>query len=153
MIEYIAQITNDKQIQPNGIDLTLRSVCSFDGIGELGEGKQLPKLEEAQIENGAFNLSPGSYLAAYNEKVRIPKGAVGLLLPRSSLMRMGCMLHTALWDQGYEGEGIGLLVVHNPVKIHIGARIGQLIFLNAKKVDNTYSGAYQNETHENRLSK
>jgi deoxycytidine triphosphate deaminase len=54
------------------------------------------------------------------------------------------MLHTAVWDAGYEGRGKGLLVVHRGVEIEPGARIAQLVFAEANH-DGTYDGSYQGE--------
>ena len=53
----------------------------------------------------------------------------GLCFPRSSLLRMGVHVPTAVWDAGYAGRGEGLLEVGNPhgVRLQRGARIVQLV--------------------------
>ena len=80
----------------------------------------------------------------YGEPVRIPTGHVGFVLPRSTLLRNGCTLDTAVWDAGYEGVGEGRLDVGHGIDIEAGARIGQLVLARADH-EGTYDGTYQGE--------
>ncbi|MHA1860698.1 MAG: dCTP deaminase domain-containing protein, partial [Candidatus Ranarchaeia archaeon] len=84
-------------------------------------------------------------------KVTIPQNAIGLVFPRSTLMRIGAMLYTAVWDPGYSGQGLGLFHVFNPHGINVSenARIAQLIFLTAEEGAAHYRGIYQNEKVSN----
>lgn len=136
------------QVQPNGIDLTVRRIFKFKGYGSVGlTSKQLPEYEEvAWGEGGEVTLSPGAYLIEFNEVVSVPRNQVAMVFPRSTLLRMGCDLRGALWDSGYEGRSRSLLVVYNELKIKRNARIGQLVFFKVEgEVDKTYSGDYQYE--------
>ena len=138
----------DEQIQPNGIDLTVENIYVFVSQVEFaGKLKEMPVEEIFPDSDGYWDLSPGAYLIRYGEIVSVPKGVVGLVLPRSSLLRMGCTLFTAVWDSGYEGRGVGLLAVLNPkgIRLKRGTRIGQLIFLRAKTSD-VYRGQWQYES-------
>ena len=137
----------EEQIQPNGVDLTVENVYIFVSSVEFsGKLKSMPIQEIYPDEEGFWDLSPGAYLIRYGEIVRIPRGTVGLVLPRSSLLRMGCTLFTAVWDSGYEGRGIGLLAVFNPqgIRLKRGTRIGQLILMRAETQER-YSGQWQYE--------
>ncbi len=143
---YIMTIER-KQIQPNGVDLTLGEVYIFQGIGVLGEERVLPQYKKLEPDGeGFFFLKPGAYLVRYGEVVRIPKNAIGLVFPRSSLQRMGATIYTSVWDSGYEGRGVGLLVVFNPngIRIRKGARICQIIYIEAQ-ASGEYSGKYKYE--------
>lgn len=138
------------QIQPSGFDLTLMSVEAICAPGTLGKsGKRtLPALREVKPIDSHLELRQGSYIVRYNEHVSLPPDVAALVLPRSSLMRMGVTLHTAVWDPGYRGRGVGLLAVHNAhgVRIEIGSRIAQMIFMKiSKKPARKYKGAYQDE--------
>ena len=146
----------DVQASVNGIDLTVKEVLVFGNIGYLdfsGERKKLPPLvpfptttDESGVEY--WHLPKGAYLIRYNEVIHVPPDGVGIVLPRSSLSRMGGHLTSALWDSGYEGQGVGMLMVQNPFGLNLerDARIGQIIFLRTeKKVKKTYQGAYQHE--------
>jgi len=136
------------QIQPNGVDLTVGEIYSFASSGGLGEqSKDLPKYKEIlPDDSGYYVLKPGAYLVRYAEEIRIPKQAIGLVFPRSTLQRMGATVYTSVWDSGYEGRGVGLLVVFNPhgIKISRSARICQMIFIDARAFKE-YAGSYQHE--------
>lgn len=139
-----------KQIQQAGIDLTVNRIEKFVGTGLLSvdnKNRELPNIEEVELDkNGDYYLIPGGYIIRYNESVHVPLFAAGLTLPRSSLMRLGATLHSAVWDPGYEGKGMGLLTVYNPVNIQRNARIAQIIFISlTKELDTGYSGTYQGE--------
>jgi dUTP pyrophosphatase len=140
-----------EQVQPNGVDLTLDSVFEGRGAGRIGRdgttiGERVERDPEPAVEGdpGIYSLSSGGYVARYGEVIAIPEGHVGFVYPRSSLMRNGCTLDTAVWDAGYEGRGEGLLEVHHDVEIERGARIAQLVLAEADH-DDTYDGSYQGE--------
>ena len=147
-------IDSKKQVQINGIDLTLRDIYEFESSGVLAfENKQriLPKIKPLKTKrkdsNQLWKLLKSGYLVRYNEVISVPLDACGFVLPRSSLMRMGATLHTALWDSGYTGRGLGILQVHNPhgVILQRNARIGQFILIQTKLVKSGYKGTYHGE--------
>ncbi len=140
-------------LDTSGLKLTLGEVYEFDGEGFLGAGgeRRLPDymLVEPFEEDGrlVYRLPPGAYLVRYREVVRVPVGFVAFAYPRSTLLRMGASLHSAVWDSGYEGRGVGLLVVHNRsgIVIEEGAHIAQLVYLPVIGEPPAYRGAYQGE--------
>jgi dUTP pyrophosphatase len=134
-----------EQVQPNGVDLTLDAVERFDEPGYLGrDGKEIGARVAVEPTDGVYRLDPGGYAATYGEQIAIPEGHVGFVLPRSSLMRSGGMLNTAVWDAGYEGRGEGLLQVHHPIQVEAGARFAQFVLAEAGH-EETYEGSYQGE--------
>jgi len=142
----------DLQLQPAGIDLTLRKVYRFKGAGRLGfinEERVLP--ERAEIEFGEDNwffLPPGCYVVQYNEIVHMPLDLIAIGKPRSSLLRMGATIFSAVWDPGYVGRGVGLLVVFNEhgVSLRRNSRILQLCFFKlSQKTPEGYRGEYYGE--------
>ena len=133
------------QIQPNGVDLTAAKLYEQTGTGRIGrDGKTIGDREGIEAVDGVFYLDPGAYIVQYGETVHIPDEHIGFIYPRSSLMRNSCMLHTAVWDAGYEGKGEGLLEVHHDIEIEQGARIAQIVFAEADH-EGTYDGSYQGE--------
>ncbi|AUX09673.1 dUTP pyrophosphatase [Halalkaliarchaeum desulfuricum] len=133
------------QVQPNGVDLTLGTVYEQSSPGRIDrDGKTVGERLELEPDDGAFRLEPGNYVAEYGEVVRVPDSHVGFVYPRSSLMRNSAMLHTAVWDAGYEGIGEGLLQVGHEIEIRRGARIGQFV-LAAADHEGVYEGEYQGE--------
>jgi len=132
-----------------GLKLTLSDVYNIDSIGMIEiNGKKLPKYVEVRPVKNIFHLKQGAYLIRYNEYIRVPSDTIALAIQRSSLLRMGASLYTAVWDPGYEGRGSGLLVVHNKNGIYIekGAQIAQLIFIKmSRSTKKLYRGSYFRE--------
>lgn len=143
--------TTEAQIQPNGVDLTLDAIFEPLEPGritrngtEIGKRRRLHGEELDRKAPETYYLEPGGYVVRYDEIVRIPDGHVGFIYPRSSLLRNGCMLDTAVWDAGYEGRGEGLLQVGHEIEIEQGARIGQFVVADAAH-EGLYDGTYQGE--------
>ncbi len=134
-----------EQVQPNGVDLTLETVYEQVEPGRIERGdKAVGDRRELSPDGDVYGLERGGYVVEYGERIAVPEGHVGFVLPRSSLMRNSCMLNTAVWDAGYEGRGEGLLQVHHPIELEPGARIAQFILAEADHED-TYDGTYQGE--------
>jgi len=141
-----------QQIQPNGIDLTLKEVALFSSSGSLGpgnEGRAISSTSPLVFDGlGRIDLSPGCYLVTYNEVVNLPKNIMALALPRSSLLRCGVSIHNAVWDAGYSGRSQSLMVVYNSqgFRLYRNARIVQMVFLFlSHEVARGYQGMFQGE--------
>ena len=141
-----------EQLQPNGFDLTLKGVSIYSTPGYLGRlphQRVVSSLKEISgDEEGVLHLVPGPYLVTFNEIVNLPNHLMALGLPRSSLLRSGVSVHTAVWDAGYSGRSEAMLAVYNPegFRLELGARIVQLVFLPLNRpVSEGYRGAYQGE--------
>jgi dUTP pyrophosphatase len=125
------------------------AVWRFAGNGTLGiDDRSLPARDElAPDAGGWFSLPPATYGIRYVEAVEMPTDCGGLCFPRSSLLRMGLTVPTAVWDAGYGGRGESLLMVTNPhgVRLQRGARIAQLVVFRLISATTGYSGRYQGE--------
>jgi dUTP pyrophosphatase len=139
-------------IQPSGVDLSLGAVWRLAGPGELGRSndeRRLPPREQLGFDaDGWLELPSGSYGMLYAEWVELPVDCAGLCFPRSSLLRMGLHVPTAVWDAGYAGRGEALLIVTNEhgVRLQQGARIAQLVVFRLRRAARTgYAGRYQHE--------
>lgn len=146
-MRWVSNISSD-QLQPNGIDLKVSEIYSFKESGTLMKHERvIPKYKK--LNSTVWFLRNGAYLIRYNEYIRVPPNAIAIVLPRSSLLRMGATIYTALWDSGYEGRGIGLLHVFNPhgIKLEKGARVAQIIFISARSTG-TYTGIWKGEGRE-----
>ncbi len=138
----------ESQLQPNGVDLTAGKLFRQTESGRIGiDDKTVGDRNTIEPIDGTFHLEVGAYIVQYGETVCIPEQHIGFIYPRSSLMRNSCMLHTAVWDAGYEGKGEGLLEVHHEIEIEQGARIAQIVFAEADH-EGTYDGSYQGENVE-----
>ena len=144
-------INLEQQLQPNGIDLTLRQIALLQSSGRIAvEDNQRLVSDLAPLVFdglGFIDLMPGAYIITYNEIVHLPKNIMALGRPRSSLLRCGVTVGTAVWDAGYSGRSQSLMVVYNPqgFRLQRNARVTQLIFLWLSKETKGYQGAYQGE--------
>lgn len=145
-------LDSDQQIQPNGVDMTLREISRYEGSGTIGvdnADRFLPELVGVAFdEDGWTNLEPGVYHIMYNEVVDIPESLMALGRPRSSLNRCGVTINTAVWDAGYNGRSTSMLVVSNPngFRVQRNARVMQLVFFGMSEATaEGYRGRYQGE--------
>lgn len=136
----------EDQLQPNGFDLSLLEVAGLVSAGSMGADpreRELPATEPLAFgPDDWLCLKPGPYLITFNEVVNLPLDLMALGRPRSSLLRSGVSIHTAVWDAGYQGRSQSLLVVHHPegYRLQSGARLMQLIFF---RMDHPASQGYQ----------
>ena len=141
----------ETQVQPNGIDLTLREVALLQTSGRItaSDSQRLVSGLAPLVFNGLgfIDLMPAAYIITYNEIVHLPNNVMALARPRSSLLRCGVTIGTAVWDAGYSGRSQSLMVVHNPqgFRLQRNARIVQLVFLQLTQETEGYHGAYQEE--------
>jgi dUTP pyrophosphatase len=141
-----------QQVQPNGIDLTLKEVALFSSSGSLGTGNENRAVSSTSPlvfdGLGRVDLLPGCYLVTYNEVVNLPKNIMALAMPRSSLLRCGVSIHHAVWDAGYSGRSQSLMVVYNPqgFRLYRNARIVQMVFfILSREAAQGYQGMFQGE--------
>ena len=150
LVENLCDI--QQQIQPNGIDLTLKEIALLSSAGSISsdnESRVLSTTAPLVFDGlGRVDLLPGCYLITFNEVVNIPRNIMALARPRSSLLRCGVSVHNAVWDAGYSGRSQALMVVYNPqgFRLHRNARIVQMVFFPlSSEVNEGYKGIFQGE--------
>jgi len=145
-------VSLDSQLQPNGFDISLGDISSFESPGAIGSEQATRVLAASNQltydDDGWIDLTPGPYLVTFNEVVNLPLDIMALGRPRSSLLRSGVSLHTAVWDAGYQGRSQSLLTVHHPggFLLQRNARLAQLVFFRLSFPPSAgYQGRYQGE--------
>ena len=145
-------ISLEHQLQPNGFDLTLRQVAMLHSQGSMGSGPEDREISHtASLDfppGGWLELAPQPYVITFNEIVSLPLDVMALGRPRSSLLRSGVSIHTAVWDAGYRGRSQALLMVYNPAgfRVQKNARLMQLVFIRmAQPVSEGYQGRFFGE--------
>ena len=139
-------VSLEEQLQPNGFDLSLHEVSRLTMPGQIGAenaDRLLPATEPLEFDaDGWLTLLPGPHLITFNEIVNLPLGLMAQGYPRSSLLRSGAAVHTAVWDAGFSGRSQSLLVVYHPTgyRMQHNARLIQLVF---QYLDNRTSEGYQ----------
>ena len=147
-----SMIDTNTQTQMCGMELTVQKIERFTSSGAVAfenSERKLPETEPLEFDqSGWIDLAAGAYLVTFNEVVSIPGDVAALARARSTLLRCGASLQTALWDPGYRGRSQSLLVVHNPsgLRLKKNARLMQLVFMRLEKeAEKVYEGRYQGE--------
>ena len=141
----------DAQVQPNGFDITVRDIFRMTTPGRIAvsnSNRAVSELTPLEYDSeGYIRLEPGIYSINYNEIVNLPVTVMAIARPRSSLLRCGVTVGTAVWDAGYSGRSESLLTVSHPegFTLQKNARIVQLVFFTLTGQTEGYSGVYQNE--------
>lgn len=148
-------INLDKQLTPNGFDLTVGKIFEFNSAGDIDfsnservvpKGKELiPEKRKKEDKYGWWQLSKGAYKIRTNETVNLPNDLAALGFTRTSLLRMGALTQNGIWDAGFKGKGEFILVVSNSQGINIkqNARVVQLMFIGVERTEE-YQGVYKN---------
>lgn len=128
----------DIQIQPSGVDLLLgsefrifktSSIHCLDTKKENQDCTEIVKIEEGK----PFIIHPGEFvLGTVKEYLKMPDDLVGSMDGRSSLGRLGIMIHTTSSSINPGWEGRLVLEISNigktPVALYPGQRVAKLTF-------------------------
>jgi len=135
------------QIQPAGLDLTLKEIYMFMSGGCIDFDNSCRFLSDTMklgMESATKYFIPkGVYHILLNETFNIPTDIVAFTTSRSSLQRCGATIYRGFFDPGFNGKGMVLLNVLNPSGITLfkDARICQMEFHIIDKTDG-YNGIY-----------
>jgi len=141
-------IDPDIQIQPNGVDLSVETISRYQNGGQIGfKGFNtiIPETKPIVFESNKWAvLEKGCYLVTFREYMNMPTNLMAIGRPRSSLLRMGATVETAVWDAGFRGKSGSMLIIYNEngIKISQNARVIQLVFIELKKDTRGYMGRY-----------
>ncbi len=144
-------------VQPSSVDLHLDRyfrVFRNHTMGHIDVKKNLEDLTELVevTEEDAFMLHPGEFvLGSTVERVAVPNDLVARLEGKSSLGRLGLLIHSTAGfvDAGWDGQlTLELSNVANlPITLYPGMKIGQISFQEmTTPADNPYgSGALKSK--------
>lgn len=153
----------EEQRTPNGIDLTLGCVYEVKNngylYGLLKNQKNIPPhilLEPVDIATHGGDikgwiLKPNvAYILEVEDKITIDPDCMQTYYPRSTLLRAGCTLNTAVGDAGYNGKLAFLFINHtlNDFVLEEGVRFAQLVDHQIQGSSKQYDGDYQNDKHK-----
>jgi len=125
-----------KNIQPSTLDLELDNFLRvFDNwqIEVIDVKKESDSTREVKIEKSGFVLHPGEFiLGSTKEKITLPNDIAAKLEGRSSLGRLGLIVHATAGyvDPGFSGWlTFEISNISNlPIRLYAGMRIAQLCF-------------------------
>ena len=145
----------EENIAQHGVDLNLIRVQKISGSWKPGfvfleqKTRLAEKLDIHPTDDGAFcywELSPGTYDVTLAQGCKVPEDKMLLIRQRSSLLRNGTILHSSVFDAGFETENIGtVIVVTEPICIEVNARVAQIYAHNSNIVENLYDGQFQKD--------
>lgn len=129
----------DDAVQPSSVDLRLDTYFrvfrnhTLSHIDVKQNLEELTELVEASDEN-PFILHPGEFvLGSTLERVAIPADLVGRIEGKSSLGRLGLLIHTTAGfvDAGWDGQLTLEFsnVASLPITLYPGMKIGQISFI------------------------
>ena len=140
---------DDACVQPSSVDLHLDHrflVFRNHTMGLIDVRKDLSELTEevSSSEDDPFILHPGEFvLGSTSERVGIPDDLVARLEGKSSLGRLGLLIHSTAGyvDAGWDGQLTLELsnVASLPITLYPGMKIGQISFVQmTTAADNPY---------------
>ena len=140
---------DDSCIQPSSVDLHLDRyfrVFRNHTMGHIDVKRNLEDLTELVEADDAdpFILHPGEFvLGSTSERVAIPSDLVGRIEGKSSLGRLGLLIHTTAGfvDAGWDGQLTLEFsnVASLPITLYPGMKIGQISFIRmTTEADNPY---------------
>jgi dCTP deaminase len=143
-------------LQPSSVDVRLSGLFRvFHNNRQPFIDVRRPSADLTEVveiaEDEPFILHPGEFvLGSTLERVAVPEDLVARLEGKSSLGRLGLLIHSTAGyvDPGWDGTITLELsnVARLPIAIYLGMRIGQLSFLRlTTPVDAPYRGKYQGQ--------
>ncbi len=143
--EGIIQNHTEEAIQPNSIDLTLKSIRRvIDGGSLKKNSKNICHSTDIEPErDDCYRLEANAaFDVVFNEHVKIPEGMAAFITHRSTLNRIGGFITSGIYDSGFNNYVGAILRTNAIVNLERGARIATIYFI---KADNAhlYAGQYQ----------
>ena len=148
---------DEQQYQPAGIDLKLGKIETFDidkkYYGIIDGVKIIPNRKELKMNalsvdgkmKNVYSLQPNvPYIATVQNQVSINENSLQFYTPRSSILRCGSNVMTAIGDPGFNGHLSFLVMNYLPVDFVItkGERFAQLVDIRVDGIMNKYDGDY-----------
>ncbi len=142
---------DEELLQPSSVDVRVDRYfrvfhnARYPYIDVKEEQEELTELVEVD-EDTAFILHPGEFvLGSTLERIRLPDDLVARLEGKSSLGRLGLLIHSTAGfiDPGWDGHVTLELsnVLNLPITIYPGMKIGQLSFVQLDEPAETPYGA------------
>lgn len=132
-------------VQPNAVDLRLKSVRLINQNTFIIDDHQKKHRGSSPLKedaHGYYHLEMGSYEIVFENEISVGANEAGWVITRSTLIRNGVYLVSGLYDTGYSGGMVGLMVVTGgPMKIKAGTRIGQYLNFESEALHD-YDGDY-----------
>src|SRR5215210_2592138 len=143
---------DDGLVQPSSVDVRVDRLfrvfrnSRYPFIDVKKEQEDLTELVEVSDDDQPFILHPGEFvLGSTLERITLPDDLVARLEGKSSLGRLGLLIHSTAGfiDPGWDGHVTLELsnVANLPITIYVGMKIGQISFVQLSEPAETPYGA------------
>lgn len=93
--------------------------------------------------NVGYIVEPGLYSITFNEGCKLGESVTGKIVQRSSLLRMGTIIMSSVYDPGFTVDNMGaMMFVEKRIVIEENARVAQII-LDENESAELYDGQWQ----------
>lgn len=152
--KLIENLDRRELTNPEGSGFDLRVEKLFIPQGETFLGithrqtadlKEICSFNKSKKKQSVYSIKPGEFcLTKTMEKVNTPLDTVGLILPRTTLFRMGLFMQTGFCQPGYQGDlFFGIYNTSRQIyNLEMGARYAHIIFL---QIDGGLVRGYQGQ--------
>lgn len=132
---------------PNAVDIRLGEVFEFTSDTVTLDGDNKHHRERKKIEpdaDGFYTFREGYYPITLDGWIEVGEHEAGLCIPRSTLIRNGVTIYTAVYDSGYHGRMISAMYVApgTVFRCRANERVCQYIVMDAETAY-LYHGSYQ----------
>lgn len=153
VFKHLSSVNTDA-LQQVSVDLTVKNIKMITGGYILKDRKHVfpyHELDKSPIignKSGWF-LGEGVYSITFEEDCLIPHDKTGMILHKSSLVRIGCTLDCGIYDPGYKSEGgmgaVLSVMIKTQVMIEEGSKIATFYMFQNSPVspEHLYNGSYQ----------
>lgn len=136
------------QIQPSGVDLTVKGLFRFASklvVDFDNQNRTIADYEALPWDGESITLEQGTYMVEYNETIQVPNDVAAVLYPRSSLVRSGVTIKSGCIESGYEGPLSSMIQVFNPygAQVFLKARVALCVCFKLEGPTEPYAGVYQ----------
>ena len=139
-----------------GYDLTLLAVS------KIGSGNHTLYVDRSVVDKRAYApyplyinpenkdqqlwlFDPGVYSLTFHQGCKLSSNVKAEIVHRSSLLRMGVEIKSAVYDPGFKTDKMGaVMIVHNLMQIEYGARVAQILMSETQECVE-YDGQWQDK--------
>lgn len=101
-------------------------------------------VSDKENNTSTWILDKGVYEIGFAEGCNFDSKTFGKIVHRSSLYRNGVEINSPIWDPGFHTNEMGtFMIVHNPIRIDLFARVAQIIVFETSEEAEKYDGQYQ----------
>lgn len=148
--KVIVDLSKNSKANLIGIDLSIKEIKLIEDkyTGRISkDGTWIDKSVYKpciSVEN-YYLLESGVYSVTFEQEINLPNNMYGVIISRSSLLRLGSQIEGGIYEPGFKTNNIGsTLFVNRSISLEIGCCICQMCFFECFETKG-YQGRWQGE--------